>query len=174
MITKTRYHLLSLFAVAALVFSSVTVPQTAYATDISITTTSVAMSSAGLYKTNYVAGEAITEGQAVYVNANDGKVYKAKATSLATSSLSASGGGGIAINSQPTAGQFVAFCYYDPSFTLGGTIASGGIVLASSANFGGLTSTAADLSSGNIGVFVGIGIGGNKIFLNPTQGGALP
>lgn len=50
---------------------------------------------------DFIAGEAVTAGQPVYIKASDGKAYKADANA----SSEAAGAKGIAVNSAPGAGQ---------------------------------------------------------------------
>lgn len=172
---KIRHRLFSLCAVLTLLIASVAVPpQSAYATDISITAASVSMSSQGLWKTIPCA-QAITIGQGVYVG-TDGRLYPGKAVALGSSVINNTGGGGIALSSSSAANQPVTYCYQDPSFTVGGTVASGTVIWLSALNFGGLSSTAGDDVTGGtmVRVFMGVGTGSNKINLNPTQGGTVP
>jgi hypothetical protein len=133
--------------------------------DISITAGSVLPSSAASLASG-TAGEAITAGQAVYVDSTDsGKIKLADNDVLAKI-----GCVGIALNGA-SAGQPVDYCTRDPQFTLGGTIASGVSVFLTSVPGGiGLV---AEVGSADYGVFLGIGVGSNKIFLNPTVGGQV-
>jgi hypothetical protein len=169
-----RFHL-SILLASALAISSLIGPPRAYAADISQTAANVQMSSLGLYKT-YPAGVGVTivAGNAVYYDSNTGTVKLAKANTLGTAVINNTGGGGIAVNSAGP-GQLVTYCYQDPSFTLGGTLAVGGVVYVSGGAAGAVTSTYADLTSGMTVIVLGVGnASGNKFYLNPTQGGSLP
>lgn len=132
---------------------------------ISITASSV-LPSTGATKDTYVSAVAITAGQACYLLAN-GTVglCDSDATSPAYTLL------GLACNSCPGAGQPVEVATFDPSFTLGGTIAAGTVVLTHP-TAGAVTSTVADNTTGSFPAVVGIGIGSNKIYLKPINGGA--
>lgn len=135
---------------------------------ISVTATSVLQSS-GARTDTYISAVAITAGQAVYQLAAGTVGPCSSALAAPTCTLL-----GIAVNTAPAAGLPVEVCSYDPTFTLGGTIASGVAVL-SHLTAGALTATAADNTTGSVPAFVGIGIGSNKIKLNPVNGGgAVP
>ncbi len=129
---------------------------------ISITAASV-LASTSSRRTEYIAAEAIAAGQAVYITTSG-------TAGLCDADFSAGAKAncvGIACDSAPAAGQSVIVATYDTQFTLGGTIAAG-VPVFSSATAGGITSTAADNSSGVFTCFLGIGIGSNKIWLQPV------
>jgi hypothetical protein len=132
--------------------------------DISITAASVAASSAAS-KVTGVAGATITAGQVVYLDTTT-NTYK-----LADSNLSAAAAkeAGIALDSA-TAGQPLTIVRSDPSFTLGGTVAAGAVVVLSAT--AGAIAPVADLATGMYTTVLGVGIGSNKIKLQPIVSGA--
>jgi hypothetical protein len=136
---------------------------------ISITATSVLPSSAARFE-SYPAAEAILAGQVVYLTS-------ASPTTAGLADADASGKNlvrGIAVCSAPAAGQQVVVCTYDTAFAVGGIVAAGATVWLS-ATAGGITSTAADNSTGVKTAVIGIGQGSNTILLNPLNGGvAVP
>lgn len=165
-------RIISALVIGLVIGHSAFVIPTLQAADISVTASGVVMSSAGLFKTkNAGASETITAGQSIYYDANTDTVKRAKSTTLGTAIISNNGGGGIALNGG-SAGQPITYCYYDPSFTVGGTVGSGQTVYLSALNAGGISLTVPATTETN--VVMGIGIGANKMFLNPTQGGAVP
>lgn len=114
--------------------------------DLTITATSVTTSATPKVKN---AGETITAGQAVYVKASDGKLYKAQADGTAEEATAA----GIALNGgavdQPIAYQDTG------DITIGATVAVGTLYVVS-ATAGGIAPWA-DLSSTNRVTLLGIG-----------------
>lgn len=157
-----KYRILSFLAVAALLATPLG------AADFSVTAATVLASTSGQVSEG-VAGAAITAGQVVYADAADsGKIKLADNNDTAVKSIVK----GIAITSAPGAGQPVKYCTKDASFTPGFTVAAGQPVFLSG-TAGGLCPFA-DLSAPMVGVFVGIGIGANKINLQPIVGAAIP
>jgi len=67
-------------------------------------------------------------------------------------------------------GQPVLYVYQDPAFTPGYAIAAGDIVIGSATP--GKACADADAASGWYKTFIGIGIGGNQMNLNPIPAGA--
>jgi hypothetical protein len=133
--------------------------------DISITAGSVLPSSSASLAEG-TAGVTITAGQAVYLDAATGTIK------LADNDVSAAVATalGIAVNGA-SAGQPVKYATRDPQFTLGGTIASGVAVFLTSVA-GGI-GLAAEVGASDYGVFLGVGIGTNRINLNPTIGSTV-
>jgi hypothetical protein len=135
--------------------------------DIAITAANVA-ASASANKITGVAGAAITAGQPVYLDAATG-TYKLTDANL---SAAAAAEAGIALDNAAI-GQPLTIARSDPSFTLGGTVAAGAVVVLS-ATPGGIAPVA-DLASGWYTTVLGIGIGSNKIKLQPIVSGvAVP
>lgn len=132
--------------------------------DFTITASSVLRSAAGAFDDG-TAGETITAGQPVYRDASDsGKIKVADANVAAKVQVI-----GISEHAALT-GQPIRFCTADTDFALGTTIAAGvGVWLSATA---GLLCLETDLSSGCYGVFIGVGVGSNKIKLRPCVGGA--
>jgi hypothetical protein len=130
---------------------------------ISITASSV-LASTSARKDTYISAAAISAGQAVYLLA-DGTVGLADADGASPLYTVL----GIAANSAPAAGQPVEVATYDSQFGIGGTIANG-VPVFLSATAGGITSTAADNTTGIKTAFIGIGVGSNKILLSPVSG----
>lgn len=150
--------LLSLFLVALLAL-----PSLAPAADYTVTATSV-IASASATLSRGTAGAAITAGQSVAIDTDHSiKLYDAN-SGTATLRVFA----GIACNGAST-GQPVTYCTADSAFTPGFTVAAGAIVIGS-ATAGGLC-PAADLASGSYLTIVGVGIGSNRIKLNPLAAG---
>lgn len=136
---------------------------TLHATDYTVTSSSV-IPSADATLSRGTAGVAITAGQALFKD-TDGtlKLYDANGTSPAYKFA------GIACNSAAI-GQPVIYCTADPTgFAPGFTVAAGAIVIGS-ATAGNLC-PAADLASGSYLVVVGVGIGSNKIIIQPLPAG---
>lgn len=115
-----------------------------------------------------IAGAAITQGQALYIDTANSNVLK-----LADSNLSPLGATvcGLACQSV-AAGQRVGFVYQDPNLALGSTQLSGADVWLFSAA-GNLTVTAADVSSGCYSVHVATYISTTNVNLNITIGGLV-
>jgi hypothetical protein len=152
-----------LFAAVALIFSACPLS----AADIAITAANVVPSSSARFSTQ-TAGVAITAGQPLYYDTATGTVKLAdnNATAPANSLF------GIAM-SNAAINQPIVVCVYDPALAIGGTVASGATVWLSG-NAGGMTSTAADLTSGMTTIVIGVGNGSNKIFFSPITGAAIP
>lgn len=136
----------------------------AFAADYSVTTSSVVASEEAVIRRK-AAGAAITVGQAVHVKA-DGTLGLYDANGTAPANVFA----GIALNSAAT-GQPVLYAESDPEFTPGFTVAANAIVIGS-ATAGGLC-PATDLATGHYLTIVGVGIGSNKIDLNPIKSGVV-
>lgn len=106
--------------------------------DLSITPTSVVPvadvngNTSPLYPSRGFAGEALTQGQAVYVKASDSKIYKADANATGSAEAAAVG---IALNSA-SAGQPVDY-WAEGDINLGATLVTGTIYIVS-VNAGGI------------------------------------
>lgn len=125
--------------------------------DISITAANVLMSASGSKKDG-IAGEAITAGKALYLDAADKKLKLADANASTKTNVC-----GIALNDAGV-GQPVAYCVADEELTIGGTVAANAIVILS-ATAGGIAPIA-DATTGWETVILGIGVGSNKISCN--------
>jgi hypothetical protein len=124
------------------------------------------MSSLGLYKVQNAAGT-ITAGQPVYYDTTAGGLKAAGNAGLGGATVA-----GIAINGGAS-GQPIVYCYQDPSFTPGCTLTSG-LTLWLSTTAGSMTSTAADVGSGETAVVLGVSTSTTKMNLSIVQGGAVP
>jgi hypothetical protein len=133
----------------------------AQAADISITAGSVVPSVNAKFKSG-TAGATITAGQPVYLDTTT-NTYKLADANGASPLYKVEG---IAVNGAST-NQPVLVCWQDPSFTLGGTVAAGTIVVASAT--AGSVAPAADVVTGWFTTVLGVGIGSNKINLNITR-----
>lgn len=139
-------------------------PVAVFAADYTVTTTSVVPSSAAVIRRK-LAGATITTGKSLAVKA-DGTLDLYDANGAAPLNVFK----GIALNSA-VSGQPVIYVESDPEFTPGFTVAAGAIVIGSG-TAGGLA-PAADLVTGWYLTVVGLGIGSNKIDLNPQAAGVV-
>lgn len=132
--------------------------------DLSITAANVAAGTGARVEHGY-AGEAITEGQALYKDASDGyRLKKASNSTLAQSQVV-----GIALNSPAAAGQPVAY-QSEGTIAIGATGVSGVIYMVS-ATAGGIA-PAADTSTDEYTAVIGIGAGAGNIKLGLLAGNA--
>lgn len=136
-----------------------------------LTAAQVLQSSAAVIKSG-VAGEAITQGQPVYIDtANSNVIKKAVNTTVLQATCA-----GIAITTCAAAGQKVYYASEDPSFTLS---TDAGVVVGDTLYIGGtaglFTKTQADITSTKCASVVGTVIANNpdKILLKITNGTAL-
>ena len=111
-----------------------------------------------------VAGASITAGQWLYQDPADG-TYKPGSANGASPLYKFAG---IAQHSS-FAGQPIQFVVQDPAFQPGFPVAAGDTLITSSA--AGAIAPEADNASGWYVTNLGIGIGNNKINLNPTAAG---
>lgn len=109
--------------------------------DLSITASNVAQATGATVDKNYVAGETITAGQALYIKGSDGKLWKAQADGTSEEATVY----GIALNGA-SADQPVAVLT-GGNITIGATIAVGTVYVVS-ATAGGIAPWA-DLVSTN-------------------------
>jgi len=116
--------------------------------DISITAANVLMSSAGKKKTG-IAAATTTAGQLVYLDTTTNQLTLADGDALASAVVA-----GVALHGA-LAGQPLSYCYYDPAFALGGTVAVG-IPYFASLTAGGIAPEA-DLLTGDYTTYIGLG-----------------
>ena len=122
--------------------------------DLTVTANSVV--TAGQFATG-IAGESITAGQAVYMDAADSqKIKKAVATSQAAAAAV-----GIALNAA-AAGQKVSYSQDGAEVTVGGSPTVGKPYYVSAGAAGGIAPEA-DLTTGNFTTFLGFCLAANKI-----------
>lgn len=164
-----KKFLLSFLVVLSLVFSPVFLP-TAHGSAISVTAANFVPSVYAVYLPGRnLAGEALTAGQAVYMDTAVavavGQVKKASATGagLATQVI------GFAANNA-SLGQPVKILIRDPQLTLGGTVTAGCIILLHT-TAGAVTLTAGDITTGGYVAVMGVGISATKISVGGTKNG---
>lgn len=112
-----------------------------------------------------IAGAAITQGQALYLDTttNTLKLADSNGSPPANSIV------GIAVNAAQI-GQRIMYVGLDSAFQFGGTFTSfNGVYLSNTP--GGLTETYADLASGSTVILVGMQISTTKMNLSPVVGG---
>ena len=131
--------------------------------DISITAASVLKSANG-QPIPATCGQAITAGQAIYVDT--GNVLK---LSDANGAAAARTCAGIALNGGAT-GQPASYVRSDAAFVLGGTGTSGLPAFVSETP-GGITMTPADVTTGSTGILLGIFNTDGTLNLSPVVGG---
>lgn len=131
--------------------------------DLTVTAANV-LPSANAVAQRGTAGEAITRGQGLYRNANDGKLYKAVATNLVAAEFV-----GIALQ-DAGANQPILYCAEDSDFTPGATLVTGTAYVVS-ATAGGLAPIA-DLVTGNIVSVVMLAKSTTKAVLRRINSGA--
>ncbi len=142
-----------------------------HAAAISVTAANVQPSGSAVYLPgDHYAISTITAGQAVYVSSS---VVNPTPSTPDVAPASASGAGdavkviGIAVSGGGV-GQPVKVVIRDPLFKIGGTCAAGDIIeLHTTA--GAITSTAADITSGQYVCVIGVGNGSGTINLGATQ-----
>lgn len=132
--------------------------------DLTITAANVLKGSNAVVPPPVVAGEAITQGQAVYQNTSDAKYYKAKAnvTTNGNNILK-----GVALSSA-AAGQPLLI-QIQGQITIGSTVVVGTLYALSGAAAGGIAPVA-DLASGWYVNVVGVAISATIIDMNYTNG----
>lgn len=136
--------------------------------DISITAASVLGSSTAVRSTQYKAGEAVTAGQAVYLNSSSQWVkldLNAAATGNGISDIR-----GIAENSAPASGQPLTVVLEDTDFTPGGTLTNGSAVYGST-TAGGITHDIP--TTGSYPVYLGQAKSTTKMVLKINASGAV-
>ena len=135
--------------------------------DLTITAASVLASANAIIERRYNFGATVTQGQAVYLDANT-------EWQLLDADAAATGNGvsnvrGIALVSGAD-GQPAIVALKDDDFTPGATLTVGASYYASG-TAGGIA-PAADLASGDYVVFLGVAKSTTKLNLNPTAAGA--
>lgn len=93
--------------------------------DLTITAGSFVPGANAKYKQG-VAGEAITQGQPLYVKSSDNRLYKADADLSAEAALVV----GVAANAG-SAGQIIDYVYEDDDLTVGGTMTMANVYVTS-------------------------------------------
>lgn len=109
-----------------------------------------------------IAAVAITQGQAVYIDAATGYAKLAITTSEATAKVV-----GIAVNAA-AAGQYVTYQKVGP-ITIGATTAAGTAYYVSD-TAGGIC-LESDLGTGDFVSLIGFGISATQIYINPQRSG---
>lgn len=133
---------------------------------LSITANSVVKSTGAALRTEFVAGEAVTAGQSVYLKTSDSKWWLAQADGTAEES----GSGtilGVALNAA-AAGQPV-IVQTGGTITIGATVAAG-VFYYLGATAGGIYPVG-DLSSTNYVSTVGYGASTTTLIINPVPTG---
>lgn len=135
--------------------------------DISITPANVQASANAIIKSGPVAAATtIAQGQTVYITA-------ANTLGLADSdgTTPAFVVAGIAL-SAGSPGQRINYVESDPSFTFGGTVLAGDVILQSDTP-GGVTKTVGELEAGDVVTVLGVALTTTTMNLKPVQGGAI-
>lgn len=131
---------------------------------LSITASAVLASSLGV-KNQGVASTTITQGQALYLLANNTiGLADANGSTPANSFL------GFSLNAA-SSGQPVTYVGLDPSYTVGATLANGGVVWLDSTTPGAVTQTYADVASGSTVIAIGVANSTTTMNLLPVTGG---
>lgn len=131
--------------------------------DISVTAGSVVAATSPVPVIfNGVAGGTITAGQAIYIDTNNLVQLADAVTSLVTATAV-----GVSLNGG-AAGQPIAY-QKSGLITIGATVVKGAIALTSGNNAGGITITAADLTTGWYTQVLGICINTTQIYLTFAQ-----
>jgi len=134
--------------------------------DVTVTAASVVASDDAVRKTG-TAGETITAGQPLYLDAATGKLKKCINTGSSEAAAV-----GIALHGA-SLNQPVQYVSDDPEFTVGGTVAAGSIYCVSG-TAGGIAPSA-DLASADYATVLGVGISTSKIKLKINASGvAVP
>ena len=138
--------------------------------DVSVTAANLrTTANVAKFYNNQTAGEALTRGEACYKKASDEKWWLADADASAEASGSTVR---VGIAAQDVgAEQIVDIVYYDPTFTPGFTVVAN-TVYAVSATAGGIMPIA-DISAGDYGVFLMIGISTTQAFLDIRKSGVV-
>lgn len=131
--------------------------------DLTVTATSVVKGTGAVINKDYLAGETITAGQAVYLKESDGKLWKAQADGTAAEAAFI----GIALNGA-AAGQPVVILT-SGSCTIGATVAVGGVYCVS-ATAGGICPVA-DLVSSDYVTIIGYGSTTAILYVDPVISG---
>ena len=135
--------------------------------DITVTAASVQIGGAGATKSEVTAGEAITQGQSVYLKASDNKWWKADSNALETAG---SGGVGVALTKAGAADdKFLV--QTKGSMNLGATLVPGMAYFVS--NTAGGIIPAGDLSSTEYTTYLGSATSASLINLQPHASGGL-
>jgi len=140
--------------------------------DLSALTAAQVLQSSNASIRRGVAGEAITQGQPVYIDtANSNVIKKAVNTTVLQATCA-----GIAVTTCAAAGQIVEYATDDPSFRLStdaGVVIGDTLFIGAAAGF--FTKTQADLTSGKCASVVGTVNGNNPdtIYLKINNGTAL-
>ena len=129
--------------------------------DYTITVANVLPSATGSNVRSGVAGEAITQGEPLYVDSADSSLKLAQAVAAKYKAV------GIATNSALT-GQHVSYTQVDENFVPGGTLAVGD-VLCVSATAGGIAPYG-DLTSGDYVCVLGVAKSTTVLDLNCSAG----
>lgn len=139
-----------------LLFSAFVIPHSSFATDLSITSTSVTPGANAVIRYD-TAGAAITAGKVVYKSSTDGKLYLADADSGTSAVRDAVG---IAIVTGAI-GTKIAYVIEDDDLTIGATV-SNGTVYCLSATAGGIAPLA-DVTTGWYPTVLAVGKSTTKI-----------
>ena len=150
-----------LLSAITLLFGAVAFAQTP--TPVVITATSV-IASAKAQISEATAGDTITQGNLLYLDANS-RAVRADADASAASAEVV----GMALSSS-VSGAKVRYVTYDPELTPGGTLVVGEIYAASSTP-GGFTTISTPIT-GNYTSVIGIATSTTKMLFNPMSSGA--
>ena len=145
-----KSHFFSRLILAVCLLLACVIPSASFATDLSITSTSVVPSSAAIPR-SAMAGVAITAGKLVYKSATDNKLYLADGDSATAGVRDVIG---IAVVSA-AAGTNCLYVTEDPALVIGATVTVGTIYVLS-ATAGGIA-PAADLTTGWFTTVVAVG-----------------
>lgn len=153
----------------ALLFASLFLTISVFATDISITAASVVASSSATIERLYKFGATITAGQAVYLD-DTTSTWKLIDRDAAATGNELATRKGIALVGGAS-GQPGVVCTKDPDFTPGGTLTNG-ITIYTSDTAGGITS--GDIpTTGDYPTVLGVAKSTTKMNLNPTSSGVV-
>lgn len=132
--------------------------------DLVITAGSVIAGSSAKKRTG-VAGEAMTAGELLYVDAADGNKLKLTDANPATAHVVA----GIALHAAAS-GQPITYAMEDDDLTIGATVAIGDVLIASPA--AGKIAPVADKATGDYVTVVGVAKSAGKVNFKPIPAGA--
>lgn len=124
-----------------------------------ITAANVGIAEATARPTVVQAGEALTEGQAVYLNTTDSKYYKADATSSASAAVA-----GIVVS--PAAADGYALIQSTKKIIIGATVVAGDPIYLSATASGGNLCPHGDLVSTNYVTKVGHAVSTTEVLIN--------
>lgn len=151
-----------LFGALLIAVSVALAPALVLATALSVTTTQVLPTTTSFTKDG-IAGEAITQGQAVYFNASNGKWLKAQCDG--TAAEAGQDGYGLALSGAGADGQPLTIALPGSVITLGaGAAPAAGTVYFVGATAGALN-PAGDLSSTNKVLPIALGVGTNRVLI---------